>query len=78
MERFHFLDDGTERPTRMNDPLDYVPHPLCQRAAEVVKRHMATMPPAWQEEMAAGKMMGVLVCEDAAGRMASWRPTADR
>lgn len=69
MERFHYLDNSLERPARMNDPLDYVPHALCQRAAEVVKSYIATLPETWQAEVAAGKMMGVLVCEDAEGRL---------
>ena len=68
MNEWHTLDPKTERPQRMNDPFDYAPHPACRAAAREVVAHIAELT-AWKDEVAAGKMFGVLVCEDAAGRL---------
>ena len=52
----------------MNNPFDYVPHPLCKEAAQVVCDYLKQQAD-WQEEMAAGKMLGVLVCEAPKGQL---------
>jgi len=52
----------------MNNPFDYEPHPLCLEAAGEVRRYLAHKP-EWADEVAAGKMFGVLVCEDATGTL---------
>lgn len=50
-------------PEKFTYPFHYVPHPLCVLAAEEVKEYIATRK-EWEEELAAGKMFGVLVVED--------------
>ena len=52
----------------MNDPFDYTPHPLCRVAADAVRRHLSQRT-EWADEVAAGKMFGVLVCEDDRGQL---------
>lgn len=68
MECFHVLQTTMAPPERLNDPFDYEPHPLARQAAEAVKTHIGTLP-TWADEVAAGKMFGVLVCSDADGRL---------
>ena len=63
MERLHPLYTDIARPKRLNNPMGYVPHPLCQQAAAAVQRYIATKD-EWQEELSRGKMFGVLVVED--------------
>ena len=48
--------------------MGYVVHPLCQQAAEEVQRYIASVD-IWQEEIAQGKMFGVLVVEDNNGQL---------
>ncbi|MBR2606564.1 MAG: RluA family pseudouridine synthase [Bacteroidaceae bacterium] len=55
-------------PERFNNPFSYVPHPLCVRAAEEVRR-VVVRNYAWSCEVAAGKMFGVLVVRDACERI---------
>lgn len=52
----------------MNNPFCYEPHPLCLEAADEVRRYLSQQP-EWDEEVAAGKMFGVLVCEDEKGTL---------
>ena len=52
----------------MNNPLDYEPHPLCLLAADEVRAYLNTRQD-WTDEVASGKMFGVLVCEDASGQL---------
>ncbi len=52
----------------MNNPFDYVPHPLCKEAAQEVCNYLKQQTD-WYEELEAGKMLGVLVCEDEEGRL---------
>ena len=52
----------------MNNPLCYEPHPLCIEAADEVRRYLSQQP-EWADEVAAGKMFGVLVCEDENGTL---------
>lgn len=61
---FHPLNTDVERPQQLNNPFNYRPHPLALLAAEQLQRYVASQP-AWQEEIALGKMFGVLVVEDA-------------
>ncbi len=49
-------------PEQMTYPFCYEPHPLCLMAAEEVRREIA-LHADWQEEIAEGKMLGVLVVE---------------
>ena len=48
----------------MNNPLDYEPHPLCIQACREVQEMLARRED-WQEEIARGKMFGVLIVENA-------------
>lgn len=47
----------------MNNPLDYEPHPLCIEACREVQEILARRED-WQEEIARGKMFGVLIVEN--------------
>ena len=47
----------------MNNPLDYEPHPLCIQACREVQEMLARRKD-WQEEIAHGKMFGVLIVEN--------------
>lgn len=47
-------------PEKFTYPFHYTPHPLCVLAAEEVKEYIASRK-EWQEELALGKMFGVLV-----------------
>lgn len=60
-ERFHLLHTDIEKPSSLNDPFDYEPHPLCKLAVEEVLRDANL-----SDE---GKMYGVLVAEDPEGNM---------
>lgn len=69
--KFHLFDGGIGEvalPERFNNPFSYVPHPLCVRAAEEVRR-VVVRNYAWSCEVAAGKMFGVLVVRDACERI---------
>lgn len=61
MTHFHPLTTDLPLPARLNCPFCYTPHPLAVMAAEEVMSRM----PAMDE----GKMMGVLVVEEAGGRL---------
>lgn len=67
MPVFHPLHSSLPKPGRFTFPFCYTPHPLCLLAAKEVERHIATLP-AWEAEVAAGKMFGVLVCQDGDGQ----------
>lgn len=47
-------------PKKFTYPFHYTPHPLCVLAAKEVKEYIASRK-EWQEELALGKMFGVLV-----------------
>lgn len=53
-------------PARFNDPFDYEPHPLCLAAAAELRAYLGTRSD-WRDEIAAGKMFGVLVVSDSEG-----------
>ena len=67
--RRHPLSGGALRPLRLNNPMGYVPHPLCREAAAEVQRYLGTKT-AWSEELEKGKMFGVLVVDDGSGALA--------
>ena len=52
----------------MNNPFCYEPHPLCLEAADEVREYLKQHP-EWNEEIQAGKMFGVLVCENQEGKL---------
>lgn len=62
------LRKGETLPKQMNDPFDYEPHPLCRRAAEEVCASLAEHS-EWCDEIAQGKMFGVLLVRDGEGRV---------
>lgn len=66
----HFHTDiaGIPLPERFTFPFCYTPHPLCVAAAEEVQEYLARQT-AWQEELARGKMFGVLVVQTQAGKI---------
>lgn len=69
-DSFHrvVLADGETPPERMNNPFDYIPHPLCQRAAEEVCAVLGKHP-EWSDEIAEGKMFGVLIVRNREGEI---------
>ena len=70
-EKFHRFGadvSGMPLPGRFTYPFHYTPHPLCLLAAEEVQRYVASRAD-WAEELAKGKMFGVLVVEDKAGEV---------
>ena len=61
----HFFDHPVSHialPERFTYPFNYTPHPLCVLAAEEVKAYISTKK-EWQEELALGKMFGVLIVQ---------------
>ncbi len=60
--RLHPLHSDAAKPLRFTYPFCYDPHPLCRQAAAEVQRHIAAEP-SWSDEIARGKMFGVLVVE---------------
>ena len=71
IEKFHLLEVdavGVELPRRFTCPFCYEPHPLAIMAVEQVQRYVASRTD-WADEMAAGKMLGVLVASDKTGRL---------
>lgn len=59
----HPLDTDLQKPERFTYPFYYDPHPLSVLAAEETMREIAAM------RLTEGKMFGVLVVEDATGRL---------
>ena len=49
-------------PERMNNPLDYEPHPLCIAVCKELQAYLAERKD-WREEIDKGKMFGVLIVE---------------
>ena len=61
----HFFDQPVSHialPERFTYPFNYTPHPLCVLAAEEVKAYISTKK-EWLEELALGKMFGVLIVQ---------------
>ena len=63
----HFIDQallsGIDIPERMNNPLDYQPHPLCIAACKELQNYLSQRED-WREEIGKGKMFGVLIVEN--------------
>lgn len=64
IETFHTLTLGADQypPLCFNNPFNYVPHPLCVKASLEVREHVLNKD-LWIEELAKGKMFGVLVVD---------------
>ena len=56
------LYTGINIPERMNNPLDYEPHPLCIAVCKELQAYLAERKD-WREEIDKGKMFGVLIIE---------------
>ena len=56
------ISTGIDIPERMNNPLDYEPHPLCITACKELQAYLAERKD-WREEIDKGKMFGVLIVE---------------
>ena len=63
MTHLHPLYTDIPAPERFTFPFCYEPHPLCLLAAGETQRHIRSEQ-CWQEEIARGKMFGVLVVSD--------------
>lgn len=65
---FHSIDQallsGIHIPERMNNPLDYQPHPLCIAVCKELQAYLSQRED-WREEIEKGKMFGVLIVENA-------------
>lgn len=59
--------EGIELPHQFTWPFNYVPHPLCRLAAYSTQRYIESRKD-WHEELARGKMFGVLVVTDNDGK----------
>lgn len=68
MHRFTADISHIERPKLFTWPFHYVPHELSCLAASEVQQYLKSRP-EWREEIARGKMFGVLVVEDEAGEL---------
>lgn len=68
LHRFHRDISSIEPPRLFTWPFHYVPHPLAIIAAEEVQSYIHGCE-AWREEIAAGKMFGVLVVRDGNGEL---------
>ena len=58
----HF-PSGIDIPERMNNPLDYQPHPLCIAACKELQNSLSQRED-WRAEIDKGKMFGVLIVEN--------------
>ena len=56
------IPTGVNIPERMNNPLEYEPHPLCIAACKELQAYLAERKD-WREEIDKGKMFGVLIVE---------------
>lgn len=65
---FHSIDQALlsdiDIPERMNNPLDYQPHPLCIAVCKELQTYLSERED-WREEIDKGKMFGVLIVENA-------------
>ena len=68
LHRFEQNIEDITAPAQFTWPFHYVPHALSRLAAEELQRHLHTHP-EWADEIAAGKMFGVLVVRDANGEL---------
>jgi tRNA pseudouridine32 synthase/23S rRNA pseudouridine746 synthase len=64
-------------PERLSNPFEPgPPHPLARAAAELMQRDLADLPAPQRDDLAKGKMLGVLVARDAAGHVGVLRAFA--
>ena len=63
---FHLLPDDVKRPEQMNNPFDYEPDEACRVACREVQEWLSAWKGLRGED---GKMFGVLIAEDAEGRV---------
>ena len=68
LHRFATDISHIERPKLFTWPFHYVPHPLACMAAEQVQAYLAERG-EWRNEIARGKMFGVLVVQDSRGAL---------
>ena len=68
IHKFQSSTEGVALPEKFTCPFCYTPHPLCVMAAEEVQGYLSRQP-QWAEELAKGKMFGVLVVRTAAGEI---------
>ena len=68
LHRFATDISHIERPKLFTWPFHYVPHELSTLAAGEVQQYLKSRP-EWHEEIACGKMFGVLVVEDERGEL---------
>lgn len=68
LHRFKRDISNIELPKLFTWPFHYVPHPLSLIAAEELQQYLASRQD-WSEEIALGKMFGVLVVEDRSGEL---------
>lgn len=66
IHRFNRSADGISLPPAFTFPFFYTPHPLVVQAAGEVQAYLSARTD-WAEELAKGKMFGVLVVEDTKG-----------
>lgn len=65
---FHPLNTTIAKPDKFTYPFCYTPHPLCLLASAELQRYLVSVD-SWRDEIGQGKMFGVLVAEDADGRL---------
>lgn len=66
--QFPEIPADTLLPKLFTCPFCYTPHPLAVMAADLVQQHLASRAD-WAEEIAQGKMFGVLVAKDRSGQL---------
>ncbi|ADV43603.1 RluA family pseudouridine synthase [Bacteroides helcogenes] len=66
LHNFHTSTAGIPLPEKFTFPFCYTPHPLCVLATEEVQKYLREQG-HWQEELAQGKMFGVLVVKTPQG-----------
>lgn len=68
LHRFSHSIEGIALPDKFTWPFHYVPHPLSRIAADEVMHYVASRND-WHDELALGKMFGVLVVSDSKGEL---------
>ena len=68
LHRFHCDISAIALPQQFTWPFHYTPHPLCRVAADEVQAYLRSRG-EWQNEIAAGKMFGVLVVQERSGEV---------
>ena len=68
LHRFHCDISAIALPQQFTWPFHYTPHPLCRVAADEVQAYLRSRE-EWRDEIAAGKMFGVLVVQERSGEI---------